>query len=360
VITGTSPGVLPVCIECGQSAAPKQCRPAFRVWQQRPIVFFRCRRCGLVFKDPGVYRAEDEFSFDSTSSSRQPDALTRFRETFHTDGQIVDEHGRLYPTFGYDQDELVSGIFDGVEKKLRQHAALTPESQFRLLEVGCATGFLLARFRQKYPRAELIGVDPSPFSVGKARQIEGVTVHCGTLDRVPLEPASFDAVVMIGNFQLHRDPPATLQRVFRLLKPNGLLIFDTKNPVSWFRGAGRVLSRTWPLNRLGVVRRLVNSSHTGMRYGIPKALLSTWLARAGFEILQLSTKNLRVFEFSNTRPVSHGVRRWVWNVLNIVDVLRDQRAWLDVCCRKPCGAKAGCYAASSQTPVHRDKPGGDD
>ena len=335
VIAKTSPDVQPVCIECGNAAAPKPCRPAFRVWQQRPIAFFRCRRCGLIFKDPSVYRAEDEFSFDSMTLSPQPETLSKFRETFHTDGQIADERGRLYPTFGYDQDELVSGIFDSVERKLRQHADLTPQSRFRLLEVGCATGFLLARLRERYPRAELIGVDPSPFSVRRAQQVEGVTVHCGTLPSVPLEPASFDVVVMIGNFQLHRDPPATLEQIFRLLKPEGLLIFDTKNPVSWFRGAGRVLSRAWPLSRLRVVRRLVSSSHTGMRYGVPKALLRAWLTRAGFEILQLSTKNLRVFEFSNTRPVSHGVRRWVWNVLNTIDVLRDQRAWLDDCCRKP-------------------------
>ena len=324
----------PTCIACSGPDPAQTWRPLFRIWRERPIPFFRCRRCGLIFKDPGVYRPEEQYRFSADPSGEEQQSLAEFHATFHTGGTISNERGELYSTFGYDQHELVSGIFDGVQRKIRRHSALTGESRFRLLEVGCATGFLLDRFRRGYPRAELVGVDPSPFSTREAKRLDGVTVHCGTLDGVTLEEASFDVVVMIGNFQLHRNPLATLGTAGRLLKPGGLLIFDTKNPASWFRRAGRVLSRLWPLNRFAAVRRLVNYSHTGMRYGIPKTLLARWLRQTGFEMLQLTTKDLRVFGFRNSRPVSRGVCRAIWNVLNTVDVLRDQRAWLDVCCRK--------------------------
>ncbi len=321
----------PHCIHCGPAGKP---RPVLTIWQPRPIRFFRCRRCHLVFKDPAVYRAEEEFGFAARVAGNTEPSLDAFQETFHTAGEISDAAGELYPSCGYDQQELVAGIFDGIDRRIRQHTTIAPGDRFRLLEVGCATGFLLRRFRQAYPNAELAGIDPSPFSVRKAQSVDGVDVKCGTLDTVSPPAGSFDVVVMIGNFQLHRDPRATLAAAHRALKPGGLLIFDTKNPASWFRIVGRVLSRTWPLNRLRAVRRMVSASHVGMRYGIPKRLLRQWLASQQFEVLELTGKDLRLFQFNNPRAVSRGVLGATLGAMNLLDAVRDQRAWLDVCCRK--------------------------
>jgi SAM-dependent methyltransferase len=88
----------------------------------------------------------------------------------------------------------------------------------RLLEVGCATGLLLKRARERGWR--VTGVELSGDAVSHARAL-GLDVREGTLDAAALPAGSFDVVYMGDVLEHVPDCRATLAEVARVLAPGG-------------------------------------------------------------------------------------------------------------------------------------------
>jgi SAM-dependent methyltransferase len=91
-----------------------------------------------------------------------------------------------------------------------------------LLDVGCWVGFLLAEARDRGWR-ECVGVEPSQFASGYARDRLGLDVRTEDLFAVDLPERHFDAVVMGDVLEHLTRPGEALDRVARLLKPEGVL-----------------------------------------------------------------------------------------------------------------------------------------
>jgi SAM-dependent methyltransferase len=101
----------------------------------------------------------------------------------------------------------------------------------RLLEVGCATGSLLAALREK--GYVVTGVDVSEPLARHARAAYGLDVRVGLFEEVPLPDASYDGVLMFGticNFPRFHE---TLDRVCKLLSAGGLLVFNIPVADAW-------------------------------------------------------------------------------------------------------------------------------
>src|SRR5262249_49965052 len=122
-------------------------------------------------------------------------------------------------------------------EKLRRHV---PE-RGRLLEVGCAYGFLLA---EASPYFDCVGVEVSAPAVGHGRSL-GLDVRQGVLtpDRAR-QLGSFDAVVMLDVIE-HLDRPAdTLKLLASLLRPQGVLMVSTGD---WGSLLARTMGPRWRL-----------------------------------------------------------------------------------------------------------------
>ena len=91
----------------------------------------------------------------------------------------------------------------------------------RLLEVGCATGLLLARARERGYTVR--GVELSGDAVAHARGL-GLDVHHGTLDDAALPEGAFDLVFMGDVLEHVPDCRATLAQVARVLAPGGHVV----------------------------------------------------------------------------------------------------------------------------------------
>jgi SAM-dependent methyltransferase len=91
----------------------------------------------------------------------------------------------------------------------------------RILDLGCWLGFLLAEARDR--GWEPVGVEPSAFAAEHARGRLGLEVHRADLFDAPLDPQSFDAVVLGDVIEHLVDPGAALGRVARLLRPGGVV-----------------------------------------------------------------------------------------------------------------------------------------
>ena len=84
----------------------------------------------------------------------------------------------------------------------------------RILDVGCGTGYLLARLAARAPQAEaLAGIDAAPAMIraGQGRAIDDrLRFVAGTAERLPWLAATFDLVVSTTSFDHWADQRAGL------------------------------------------------------------------------------------------------------------------------------------------------------
>ena len=115
---------------------------------------------------------------------------------------------------------------EAARKALLDQAALQPGH--RALDVGCGTGTLATMIKRLHPDVEVVGLDPDPKALARARRKAArarvsLELKQGFGDELPYPNASFDGV--FSSFMFHHLPPdekeRTLREVRRVLKPGG-------------------------------------------------------------------------------------------------------------------------------------------
>lgn len=101
----------------------------------------------------------------------------------------------------------------------------------RVLDIGCGTGTLVAMIQRLHPEVEVVGLDPDPKALARARRkVAGgagvVRLDRGFSDELPYPEEAFDRV--LSSFMLHHlegeEKARTLAEVRRVLKPGGSLL----------------------------------------------------------------------------------------------------------------------------------------
>lgn len=119
-----------------------------------------------------------------------------------------------------------------------------------LLDVGCGRGELLWAAREAGWDFE--GVDPSAAHLDWAYEHLGIQGRLGTLEESRFPCEHFDTVVMWGVIEHLYSPLSTLQEVWRVLKPGGILYFDAPNEDGLYMRIGnlymRAQARDWVVN----------------------------------------------------------------------------------------------------------------
>jgi len=114
---------------------------------------------------------------------------------------------------------------------LRQHVAnsIKPASpKFSLLDAGCGTGGMLATLREKFPEAELTGIDASEHGVELTADRElGARLAAASVNKIPFPVGSFDFVVSLDVWS-HAgvDDALAAHETYRVLHPGGRLILN--------------------------------------------------------------------------------------------------------------------------------------
>ena len=142
----------------------------------------------------------------------------------------------------------------------------------RLLDVGCAAGFLLAEARDAGWTA--VGAEPSASMRAYAREVLRLEVHPATGATLASPGRLFDAVSLIQTLEHMGEPPRRiLSSVAAQLRPGGLLLLETWDADSW---TARLTGRFWQ-----------QLSPPSVQHWYTQRSLRRALPASGFELIEL-------------------------------------------------------------------------
>lgn len=135
---------------------------------------------------------------------------------------ITEDHRAIARRFGeefFDGDRLTGyGGFNyhprfwtDTVKRFRDHYDLKPTS--RVLDIGCAKGFMMYDFTLLMPEIDIHGIDVSEYAIANAKPEVADRVQVADAKALPFEDSSFDLVIGINT--LHNLPLDECKQAFR-------------------------------------------------------------------------------------------------------------------------------------------------
>ena len=122
------------------------------------------------------------------AAAKSPEMIAQIRQF----GEVYFDGPREYGYGGYRYD----GRWIPVARDMVAHFGLGPG--MKVLDVGCAKGFLVADLMRVCPGLEVYGLDISDYALSKAEAgLEGRLVR-GTCEELPFADATFDAVISLN------------------------------------------------------------------------------------------------------------------------------------------------------------------
>lgn len=189
------------CPICGSAERRVLFRQEFAaVDQATPVTGYDvavCERCGAGYAD-GI---PEQAAFDR----------------YYRDMSKYEYAQRAGAESEYDQRRLalIAGII----------APHLPSAAARVLDVGCASGRLLANIRERgFPH--VTGLDPSPACAAAAARLYGVDVRTMTLGQIAATGQQFDFVIMVGVLEHLRELDSAFEHLRALLPAGGLLYVE--------------------------------------------------------------------------------------------------------------------------------------
>ena len=139
----------------------------------------------------------------------------------------------------YDASILQRLVFAPLQDfTLREAQAAQPVAT-SILDIGCGTGLLLRQAAQRFPGAQLTGIDAAEEMVRVARSSapQGLSLRFARAfgEQLPFPDAAFDLVVTTLSFHHWADQPRALREVRRVLSGGGIFALADALPVGLLR-----------------------------------------------------------------------------------------------------------------------------
>ena len=194
-----------------------------------------------------------------------------------SESSLYDRHG---PDWWDDSTRWLRQLRKLVPARLALFDAVIDDwSGLEVLDLGCGGGFMAEALARR--GALVTGVDPSGPALAAARlhaagAALAIDYRQGWGEAVPVATGTMDAVVCVDVLEHVDDLDRVLDEVRRVLKPDGLFLFDTIN---------RTTLAALVMVTLGerVLKLLPQGTHDPRRFVPPDALRRELVAR-GFEV----------------------------------------------------------------------------
>jgi 2-polyprenyl-6-hydroxyphenyl methylase/3-demethylubiquinone-9 3-methyltransferase len=175
---------------------------------------------------------------------------------------------------------ITPGRFGYFCEVLTNRLGLNPRD-IRALDIGCGGGFLAEEFARI--GCQVVGVDPSAVSIETARRHAAATgldvdYRVGTGEQLPVADGEFDLVYCCDVLEHVADLDAVISETARVLKPEGIFLFDTINRTPASKLLAIKVMQEWRLTRC-----IDSAIHEWTMFITPKELVVI-LGRHGLRI----------------------------------------------------------------------------
>lgn len=103
---------------------------------------------------------------------------------------------------------------------------LSAVTQPTILEIGCSSGYMLQKIQQLIPHATLIGSDVVYKPLLELSKKLTIPLLRFDILKCPLPDNCIDAIILLNVLEHIEDDTTTLKQIYRILKPNGVLILE--------------------------------------------------------------------------------------------------------------------------------------
>jgi SAM-dependent methyltransferase len=169
--------------------------------------YVRCVNCGLVQMNPQPEHSE---------------VRRRYQDGYGAD-YLAYELANEASFLRLQQLALADAGMGGLERELKNGRSEAP----RVLDIGCATGALLAEFRDRGWRT--CGVEISTPQAEYARRERGLDIRDRPLEENHFSDEEFDLVLASHLIEHLNDPASFVKEVFRILDGGGRFMVTTPN-----------------------------------------------------------------------------------------------------------------------------------
>ncbi|GAC1362479.1 MAG: hypothetical protein NVSMB32_02850 [Actinomycetota bacterium] len=148
--------------------------------------------------------------------------------------------GSYYDSWAVGQDPVLESMKQSTFGWILDQCGVQPGA--RILDIGCATGFLLHLAEARGMQAW--GIDLNKYAIEQCKELVAPSqVHCGVLADRPFDDTAFDAIFMIDFIEHVRDPEAELLTVAERLTDGGAAVISTPRAKSLLHNVART---EWP------------------------------------------------------------------------------------------------------------------
>jgi SAM-dependent methyltransferase len=145
-----------------------------------------------------------------------------------------DRYYRMMSKYEYAQRQGAESEYD--TRRLELIAGIVaprlPSASARILDVGCASGRLLANLRDRgFPN--VVGLDPSPACVAAAARLYAIDARTMTLEEMAAAGERFDVVIMVGVLEHLRDLDAAFAHLRAVVSGGGLLYVEVPDATAF-------------------------------------------------------------------------------------------------------------------------------
>lgn len=119
----------------------------------------------------------------------------------------------------------------------------------KILDVGCAGGFMTSKVAEIFPNAQVFGIDPYPAAIAYAKKrFPQMCFQIADAHQLPFDEDSFDLIICYETIEHVVNPLKILQEMRRVIKKDGIVILamDSGNLLfktiwwGWEKTFGRV------------------------------------------------------------------------------------------------------------------------
>ena len=148
---------------------------------------------------------------------------------YHLDKQrVADSFSRAassYDSVARLQRQVGQKLIEALPDKCQS----SPCDNFKIIDLGCGTGYFTEQLTKKYPSAEITGIDLAQGMLDFAAREHKlpVTWLCGDAENLPLADNSVDLIFSNLAFQWCEQLPVLAAEISRVLKPGGLIAFTS-------------------------------------------------------------------------------------------------------------------------------------